>query len=709
MRPRAVAAALCAGLALTAGVRARAADEPQSVEAAIRAVHEHVAAERWKEAEAAVRRVFADHEGDVRVRARLSEIEDDLQVSLFRQRVSPPEIADLFGPALKTWNASTRWIELEYAAPTGPHWDVEEGRYSLFRPRFHGDAAIEFTPVLDDWRSARRLVAMTLFDPERAAGYVAAPYLGVSEIAFPPEDADASVVAALITPTGLDRFVEKGIRRPESPRARISMSRVSGAVSLKVGSRVVFAVAHGRARGGLVGVFGAPIKDVRIRGRLDPTSYRRLVADRLAAEFRRFKDETYDRTREIPAWARFTRAEDSDDLLGRLPADARFLSPEQTDEVVRLVLRGDRDGSAWGLGIANLSEPRTAAYFRGLVAFSRGEWTRSLAEFETVLAAEPEFGPARLFRGLDLAELRRPDEARTELEAVVAAHPNALRAHLGLARLCLDRGEFDRAFAHLSDVTSRGGFGEELDSLSRLVNRGRLGPQWTRRFRRETANFIVESDFDEKTCADVAALLEKMQATYSAALGPAPSAPSKARVYVFASEDGYRRHVGDLGADSESTAGMYLPLLRTLCLFVPSVPAELDQTVRHEAFHQYLHRMLPRAPAWFDEGWAQAVQGDDDSKVAAYFLSEVFLPRFVPLRDLVALDHRSFMRNADVNYAQSKSLVKFLLATRDKRFSGLLRAYLAELRGGASQHEANEKVLGPVMAELEKAFRDSLK
>ena len=69
---------------------------------------------------------------------------------------------------------------------------------------------------------------------------------------------------------------------------------------------------------------GPPIRDVRVKGRLEAAAYQRAVADRLAEDFVRWRDEEYDRVREVPAWARLPLPEDADATLGLLPSLPRI-------------------------------------------------------------------------------------------------------------------------------------------------------------------------------------------------------------------------------------------------------------------------------------------------------------------------------------------------------------------------------------------------
>ncbi len=708
MTARVVAAALVALVACAAPFLrdACAAEDPaDAVDEALRRIHASIAGQRWAEGEAGVRALFTEHRGAPRVRARLREIEDALQLCLYRKETAAPDARTLFGSALKRFVPGTLEIELQYEEPVAPDWTFEED-VSYLSLRFDA-ASIEFTPVFDELEDdVGDLVVLMLVDPQKGTGCCVVPYLGLRDWRGARVPERASLAVSLPLTFGDPIALARCELKPDATQ-RLLVSRMGSAVALRRGPKMAFGVQHPRRWSGFVGVMGPPIRDVRVKGRLEAAAYQRAVADRLAEDFVRWRDEEYDRVREVPAWARLPLPEDADATLGLLPSDGRFLSPDQAEAIVQLALQGDEEGIAWAEAVAGLSEPLTASYLHGIAEFAGESWPEAVERFDAVLAAEPDFAPAVMFRALALIRSGLPGTAEADLLAVVKRHPRAAWAHLGLVEIAFDALDFDRAFERLSAAAKCAGQDEDLEELAVLVHRARTGPVWPRRFRRESARFAVESDQSEKACADVAAALEKMQAVYQAALGAARPAAAKARVYVFASEDGYRDHTAELAMDAESTAGAYSPLLRTTFLFVPSSPDELWATVRHEGFHQYLARIAPSVPDWLNEGWAQLMEEKQKTRAETGWdplLELLYLPRFVPVAQLVALDHESFMERADVHYVQSRCLMEFLLESPERRFASIPRAYVDALRAGASRAQADAKVLAPVLPALDAAF-----
>jgi hypothetical protein len=249
-----------------------------------------------------------------------------------------------------------------------------------------------------------------------------------------------------------------------------------------------------------------------------------------------------------------------------------------------------------------------------------------------------------------------------------------------------------------------------VDEIRDWIHRAKKGPNFTQRFEHVTDRFVVVSDHSKKVCFDAATLLESMQLQYVAALGPAPARnrAGKARVYVFSGPDGYFDYVSELHVRADSSAGVYLPMLRELLIWIPVDMTDFNDTVRHEGFHQYLHRLVEDAPDWFNEGYASVLGGGGPEGLRHEKRDAEFVKGFMPVRELVALRHDAFMKNAGVCYTQSRYLVDFLRRTRNAKLKTVLRDYFAALSEGLSQDEANAKVLDPVMDALESEFKSGL-
>jgi len=195
------------------------------------------------------------------------------------------------------------------------------------------------------------------------------------------------------------------------------------------------------------------------------------------------------------------------------------------------------------------------------------------------------------------------------------------------------------------------------------------GPAWPRRHDYESAHYLVLSDMDPKVCFDASQILEQAYAVFSARLERAPATSERFKVFLFSGRAGYQDHVLDLlGQMVPHSAGLYVGSLRQLFIWNLPEREEMLQTVRHEGFHQYLHRIMDDPPLWFNEGLAEyfeeakVVQGKwTTGAPRPDHLKRLGLPQ--PLREFLFLDDRAFMGNATANYAQAWAFIHFLLHT----------------------------------------------
>src|SRR5262245_4522032 len=151
------------------------AGDPPDFDKAVARCHGLVRNERFADGERAIRALFTDFNGDARVRGRLTEIEDDLKVCLFRQAKPAPTGKDLFGTACEQFNAGTRAVTLEYYKPHGAFWTQPGGAgLCVCKIPFEGDVTVSF---VTDWiNKDRTLVSVALcWDDEGRNGYLLFP------------------------------------------------------------------------------------------------------------------------------------------------------------------------------------------------------------------------------------------------------------------------------------------------------------------------------------------------------------------------------------------------------------------------------------------------------------------------------------------------------------------------------------------------------
>ena len=161
--------------------------------------------------------------------------------------------------------------------------------------------------------------------------------------------------------------------------------------------------------------------------------------------------------------------------------------------------------------------------------------------------------------------------------------------------------------------------------------------------------------------------LKRMRAAYAATV-PSPIDGSNvlAVARIFASREEYldALEANDHG-DIEWSAAYWSPQRRELVAYLPPDGSEkLNETIRHEAFHQYLSyatSMIPTSP-WFNEGYAQYFENGPDGPD---FVDPADLGQFADqLPALMAMDYDEFYAGTDLErkmkYRLALTIVVFL-------------------------------------------------
>ncbi|MGE0710009.1 MAG: DUF1570 domain-containing protein [Planctomycetota bacterium] len=243
------------------------------------------------------------------------------------------------------------------------------------------------------------------------------------------------------------------------------------------------------------------------------------------------------------------------------------------------------------------------------------------------------------------------------------------------------------------------------------------------------ARRVDEARKRHKVLETLGEVLEAAIKAYRTLLKGAKTKDIHPTVYVFHDKAAFARFGKEIGVGStESLLGFYMPYYRVLVFFdrqegtSGGLSRDTVETLLHETFHQWLHLHVEGAPTWFNEGMAEyfSIGARITRKSLAYGVvpdrhpsrldnirsaihGELSSP--LPLRELLLLDHRSFMASqAAVNYAHSWGFVHFLGSTPAGR--KLLVSYFKALIAGSNQEEAFGQVFGKLdLDAMDKAWR----
>jgi tetratricopeptide (TPR) repeat protein len=232
-------------------------------------------------------------------------------------------------------------------------------------------------------------------------------------------------------------------------------------------------------------------------------------------------------------------------------------------------------------------------------------------------------------------------------------------------------------------------------------------------------NFIVLGDAGEQPLQDVAMRLEQFRAALGRVLpGIRLATPVPTVFIVFGSSQssepfGPRRDGKPVQAAGFFQAGLDVNYI-TLTLGTGS---DGLRVAFHEYSHLILHNWMAAVPAWLDEGLAeyystfQLASGGTSAAIGLAIPHHVGLlrERFMPLRDLLAIDRRSPVYyegdQRTLFYAQSWALTHFLLMETPRGDARIAR-YLALVAGGESIDRAVQQAFQMPLSALERLLRD---
>lgn len=269
-----------------------------------------------------------------------------------------------------------------------------------------------------------------------------------------------------------------------------------------------------------------------------------------------------------------------------------------------------------------------------------------------------------------------------------------------------------------------------------------LDPPGLERFQLKKGRYVIYADATlRETKGEVftARMMELIYDAYSSVFPFDVDERLISRVYVFGKTSTYLRFSQDaFGTDKSNAAGYYSPSTRVLVVNADpdgarpndfGFTADAINTLFHEGFHQFVRFHIPQGvPDWFNEGLAEyfgpSVQsGRKKLKVGVVVKNDAnFVTRYERIHGTLR-DHPGsvwsvarFMRQTDeefdfdgrrsLNYAQSWSIVHFLIDGMGKQGRKLVKSYFEVLKRGGTPDEAFRVSFGSLNLErFDKAWR----
>ena len=243
---------------------------------------------------------------------------------------------------------------------------------------------------------------------------------------------------------------------------------------------------------------------------------------------------------------------------------------------------------------------------------------------------------------------------------------------------------------------------------------GAAPSRWTRL---RTPNFTLLGENGDKPLRRVAERMEQFREVFGRVF-PSTRRPTPAPivVHVFGSERAYQPFMPLFNGKRVDVGGYFQP---TQGAYYITLSTEAGERAYPTIFHEYVHLLvgttLADVPVWFNEGLAEyystyQMYGDREATLGRVKEEHVFelRERFIPLKELLAVDHRSPLYNEGdrrgVFYAESWALVHYLLIGNPQR-KGQVGTYLQKYADGVPAATAFREAFGASEAELEKELR----
>jgi len=172
----------------------------------------------------------------------------------------------------------------------------------------------------------------------------------------------------------------------------------------------------------------------------------------------------------------------------------------------------------------------------------------------------------------------------------------------------------------------------------------------------------------------------------------------------------------------EFTLGYFMPAFRELLLFEDVDLDDTLQTLYHEAFHEFMSRMVPRPPYWYNEGIAEYMAGlrieEKDGSLRVTEKARIQQGRLQDLRILFQIQQvfsfQDIMNQTPsefysglmgFKYAQAWSMLHYFYEFENGKHRAKIERYFELLRDRKPAREVFDEVFGKDWAELEMEWR----
>jgi hypothetical protein len=399
-----------------------------------------------------------------------------------------------------------------------------------------------------------------------------------------------------------------------------------------------------------------------------------------------------------------------------------------------------------------------------------------VTSFDGIVQSAPDFAAARYWKAVAQMHGRKPEEAKGEIAEALRLFPDFHEAELMMAQVELEDRDFAGAAARVrktlnlapgsGDAVALGAYLKFLNTVAAkgyvksLANDTReavtdlelarkldpssesvattqknvlnvvKGPQHLgAKYEKEFPHYVVMTDMSNDKTLLYGTRLEAAYKFYAETFKDAFTEDAKRpkpRVAIFNTREAYLTY-GELTLSNrqEWTLGYFHPMYRELLLFEDVDQEATLQTLYHEAFHQFMALMVPRAPFWYNEGIAEFMGGIKveivkaqskiverarilDGRLKGLKMSLNFALKFEDI--MMQTPGQFYSGPVPFKYAQAWSMVHFLYEASGGKHRPRIDAYFRKLKDSGTPREAYQAGFGDAnIDELQKEWLEYVK
>ena len=637
---------------------------------------------QWRTAYRDLRKLIDAHENEPYVKLRRIEVEEAMKRCAFHKEHETPPLEDLVSADRVTWEASSGTLKVSYEIDYGSNKkalrDFEEiGPNSYLHPAlFEGPFSIELRG--NDYP---KLIGSS---PKAFPLLVAGFESGESWRAFFgfPRQGQYYYTARLLHVVGEDQAeLDTMETSPVEHGEEFTMRFEIGHSVLKAFYDRKRILQGDKKRGvygqaGFTGFELDQIDEIKIEG-LAQASWVQNLIDTAMSESRANFESSYRADDHLPMWLFIDDASERGVVREGPPVPGPYVEDQMyfVEEALDFYNRQEfQQGLRYldGLHEDDLTQA-ARSYLLAEFYFMVDDIDQAELHARSAWNEDPGFLAVRILNARILAKRGQRAPAIELLKGLVAQYPEDAGLRVELAQVLLLDGRPDEAKDSLDLALSLGVSPGEVAEVNRLLVKALNGPRWEKVYEHESRHYHVYSDVDVDICREASRVLETAYLGYTHHLQRARDPDRKFRVYLFSGERGYLTYLKNvLGTQPESTAGVYIPILKQLLIWNLPDRENMMRTVRHEGFHQYLDSLASDVPVWFNEGMAeyyeiagrergQWTEGAVHPEHLRYFDSSS--AKVYELADFMKLPRETFYRDMTGNYAQAWAIIHFLRST----------------------------------------------